>query len=73
MKHLILSVALIGSVASVSAFAQDVGTTSNDAQWVPPYSQPAAQKTRAQVYQEFLEAQRDGQLAYLKKTVYAHR
>jgi Domain of unknown function (DUF4148) len=82
MKHLMLAVALIGSVASVSAFAQDVGTTqpsnatvqltSNDTQWVPPYGQPVAEKTRAQVYQELVQAKGDGQLAYLDSTIYAH-
>jgi hypothetical protein len=29
-------------------------------------------KTRAQVYAELVEAQRDGQIAYLNRTVYAH-
>lgn len=40
-------------------------------QWVAP--NPAyTGKTRAQVYAELVEAQRDGQIAYLNKTVYAH-
>jgi hypothetical protein len=51
------------------------GATSSTAQaggWVPPYGQPVAQKTRAQVYQELVEAEKDGQLDYLNSTVYAH-
>ncbi|HVE09532.1 MAG TPA: DUF4148 domain-containing protein [Paraburkholderia sp.] len=40
--------------------------------WVPPYGQPVVEKTRAQVYQELVEAEKDGQLAYLNSTLYAH-
>jgi hypothetical protein len=40
--------------------------------WTPPYGQPVAQKTRAQVYQELVQAEKDGQLAYLNNTLYAH-
>lgn len=43
-----------------------------DGTWVPPYGQPVAQKTRAQVYQELIQAENDGQLAYLDSVVYAH-
>jgi hypothetical protein len=43
-----------------------------DSTWVPPYGQPVAQKTRAQVYQELIQAENDGQLAYLDSVVYAH-
>ncbi|RFU48125.1 DUF4148 domain-containing protein [Paraburkholderia sp. DHOC27] len=41
-------------------------------QWVAPYGQPTQGKTRAQVYQELVHAEQDGQLAYLNSTVYAH-
>lgn len=41
-------------------------------QWVPPYGQAVAGKTRAQVYQELVHAEQDGQLNYLNSTVYAH-
>jgi hypothetical protein len=41
-------------------------------QWVPPYGQPVPEKTRAQVYQELVQAEQDGQLAYLNSTLYAH-
>jgi Domain of unknown function (DUF4148) len=40
--------------------------------WVPPDGQAIAPKTRAQVYQELVQAEQDGQLAYLNSTVYAH-
>jgi hypothetical protein len=87
MKQLLLAVALVAGATSVSAFAQQSSqpapqvyttaqTNANDAagngQWVPPYGQPTTQKTRAQVYQELVQAERDGQLAYLNSTLYAH-
>ncbi|QYD71984.1 DUF4148 domain-containing protein [Paraburkholderia edwinii] len=40
-------------------------------QWIAPNTAYEG-KTRAQVYAELVEAQRDGQIAYLNKTVYAH-
>ncbi|CAE6817962.1 DUF4148 domain-containing protein [Paraburkholderia nemoris] len=40
--------------------------------WVPPYGQATGEKTRAQVYQELVHAEKDGQLAYLNSTLYAH-
>ncbi|MFL9865981.1 DUF4148 domain-containing protein [Paraburkholderia fungorum] len=40
--------------------------------WVAPYGQATAGKTRAQVYQELVHAEKDGQLAYLNSTLYAH-
>ena len=78
MKHLFLAFALVASSTCVSAFAQTplpVQTTngstqvaSNDAgQWV---SQAPVSKTRAQVYNELVQAERDGQLAALDKTIY---
>jgi hypothetical protein len=41
-------------------------------QWVPSYGQATAGKTRAQVYQELVHAEQDGQLDYLNSTLYAH-
>jgi hypothetical protein len=41
-------------------------------QWVPPYGQATVGKTRAQVYQELVHAEQDGQLNYLNSTIYAH-
>jgi hypothetical protein len=43
-----------------------------DGQWVAPYGQPVAGKTRAEVYQELVHSEQDGQLAYLNRTLYAH-
>ncbi|MGF6726523.1 hypothetical protein P3T43_005913 [Paraburkholderia sp. GAS41] len=40
--------------------------------WVPPNGQAVAPKTRAEVYGELVHAEKDGQLAYLNSTVYAH-
>jgi len=54
-------------VASTStAAAQQAG------QWVPPYGEASTGKTRAQVYQELVHAEQDGQLDYLNSTLYAH-
>lgn len=52
--------------------AQNTAATPSQGGWVPPYGQPVMQKTRAQVYQELVEAEKDGQLAYLNSTIYAH-
>jgi hypothetical protein len=80
MKLALIAIALIAGSASVCSFAQtapaqlDNGTpqtVSNDAT-AAPYGQPTEQKTRAQVYQELVQAERDGQMAYLDSTVYAH-
>jgi len=83
MKTFMLA-ALISLAASSSAFAQ-TNTASSDSsfttaaatpdqagQWVAPYGQPVAGRTRAQVYQRLVKAEQDGQLAYLDSTVYAH-
>ena len=43
-----------------------------DGAWVPPYGQAVAPKTRAQVYGELVQAEKDGQLNYLNSVVYAH-
>jgi hypothetical protein len=81
MKLAWIAIALIAGSASVCAFAQtetpaqlDNGTpqaASNNVA-AAPYGQPTEQKTRAQVYQELVQAERDGQMAYLDSTVYAH-
>ena len=64
------------SSGQTAAGAQVVSDTTSAArqagQWVPPYGQPVAGKTRAQVYQELVQAEQDGQLAYLDKTIYAN-
>jgi len=79
MKHLFLAFALVASSTCASAFAQtpspaqttngSAQVASNDAhQWV---SQAPVSKTRAQVYQELVQAERDGQLAALNSAIYA--
>ena len=84
MKHLILAFAVVAGSTCVPAFAQmqpPAQTTngspqiaSNDAdQWAAPHEQAIAPKTRAQVYQELVQAERDGQLATLNSTVFAHQ
>jgi hypothetical protein len=47
-------------------------TASQPGQWVPPYGQPQTGLTRAQVYQDLVHAEQDGQLQYLNKTLYSH-
>ncbi|NPT41341.1 DUF4148 domain-containing protein [Paraburkholderia sp. 1N] len=52
--------------------ANGTSTGSVAGSWVAPYGQATAGKTRAQVYQELVHAEKDGQLAYLNSTLYAH-
>jgi hypothetical protein len=86
MKCFLLAVALVAG--SVSAFAQtttpaqpaygnaqvalNVAPPSQAGQWAPQYGQPTMQKTHVQVYQELVQAKKDGQVAYLNSTIYAH-
>lgn len=86
MKHYLITVLLAGS-ASMSVFAQtpgpeqsandsaqiaQTGSPSQNGEWTSPQNQPAMGKTRTQVRQELMQAERDGQLATLNSTVYAH-
>ncbi|CAB3750080.1 DUF4148 domain-containing protein [Paraburkholderia humisilvae] len=41
-------------------------------QWTPPYGQPVTGLTRAQVYQDLVHAEKDGQYQYLNQTLYSH-
>ena len=53
--------------------ANTTSTTGNvTGSWVAPYGQATPGKTRAQVYRELVHAEKDGQLAYLNSTIYAH-
>lgn len=88
MKSFTMALAVAGLAISGSAFAQSnpapsgnntatyqvaqVATPGYDGQWVAPYGQPVHQKTRAEVYQELVHAEQDGQLQYLNSTLYAH-
>jgi hypothetical protein len=86
MKALTIA-ALLSILATGAAFAQSnpVATPDNstttvamstapqqDGAWVAPTGQAVAPKTRAEVYNELVHAEKDGQLAYLNSTVYAH-
>jgi Domain of unknown function (DUF4148) len=57
---------------SMQVAANGTSTFNGAGSWVPPYGQATVEKTRAQVYQELVHAEKDGQLAYLNSTVYAH-
>jgi Domain of unknown function (DUF4148) len=80
MKTPMIALAVAGLLATGSAFAvqtapsTQTGQTAIQAagQWVPPYGQAVAPKTRAEVYQELVHAEQDGQLAYLDATLYSH-
>lgn len=92
MKSLTIAIALVGTMATASAFAQSNASTATTqqaapttqlaansvtpaaqvGQWVSPDSQANTGKTRAQVYQELVHAEKDGQLDYLNSTLYAH-
>ncbi|MGV2293215.1 DUF4148 domain-containing protein [Trinickia sp. YCB016] len=86
MKHYLIAVLIAGS-ASMSVFAQtpapaqsandsaqitQAGIPAQNGEWTSPQNQPVMEKTRTQVRQELVQAQRDGQLATLNSTVYAH-
>ena len=41
-------------------------------QWVHPSAEASGPKTRAQVYQELVHSEQDGQLNQLTSTIYSH-
>lgn len=72
--------AIVMFASSVAAHAQtddeapqqqQNATPVQTSQWSAPNTANMG-KTRAQVYAELVQAQRDGQIAYLNRTVYAH-
>ncbi|WP_246279252.1 hypothetical protein [Paraburkholderia ultramafica] len=77
-----LAIALVGTTATASAFAQTdqpshpaapaqvAQTGASSSPGMASYSQPLAQKTRADVYQQLVNAMQDGEIAYLNSTVY---
>jgi ABC-type glycerol-3-phosphate transport system substrate-binding protein len=75
-----LAFACTGLAATSSAFAQSAApaqapaptTLTQTGQWVPPDGETIAPKTRAQVYQELVKSEQDGQLDYLNRTLYWH-
>ena len=87
MKHYLITVLIAGS-ASISVFAQtsgpvqpandsaqiaQTGSPAQKGEWTSPQNQPPTEKTRTQVRQELIQAERDGQLQYLDSTVFAHQ
>ena len=83
MKTMMIALALAGLATTGSAFAQSTTTApapttvaqttvAQAGQWIPPDGQTVAPKTRAQVYQELVKAEQDGQLDYLDRTLYWH-
>jgi hypothetical protein len=85
MIKTLLVATLFGIGVTTSAFAQSPAqqpaaqpsaagstTVSQTGQWVPPDGQTIAPKTRVRVYQELVQAENDGQLAYLNSTLYSH-
>jgi hypothetical protein len=80
MKRFMIAAAVTfaGAAATSSAFADQpaaAATTSapvaQAGQWAPPYGQAVQPKTRAQVYHELVQAEKDGQMAYLNSTLYS--
>jgi Domain of unknown function (DUF4148) len=79
-----LTFACTGLAATGSAFAQSTvpaqapaqaaipTALAQSGQWVPPDGATIAPKTRAEVYQELVKAEQDGQLDYLNRTLYWH-
>ncbi|HEX3636103.1 MAG TPA: DUF4148 domain-containing protein [Paraburkholderia sp.] len=52
--------------------AQNTAAAVNTAgSWVPPYGQATGEKTRAEVYQDLVHSEKDGQRAYLDSTLYS--
>jgi Domain of unknown function (DUF4148) len=83
MKYSLFALALVTGATCASAFAQSapaaqpyqstVTVASNvaPAPAQPWDAQPTTQKTRAQVYQQLVQAERDGEMQYLNSTIYA--
>jgi hypothetical protein len=77
---LVTGTAFAQSNPATTAVTPDNSTTTvamsnvapQDGSWVPPGGQAIAPKTRAEVYGELVHAEKDGQLAYLNSTLYAH-
>jgi len=75
-----IACAIAGTALTSSVYAQSTtapsttapAATSYASQQVPSYSQPVVSKTRAQVYQELVQAEKDGSLAQMNATTYAH-
>jgi opacity protein-like surface antigen len=71
MKHFALLVLSVAALSSSSAFAQSNQPADGSASGIPQVAQ-AAPLGRDQVYQQLVTAERDGSLARVNKTLYAH-
>jgi len=60
-----------GATATPAPQVAQAAVPAQVGQWVPPYDEAVQPKTRAQVYQELVQAEKVGQLAYLNSTIYA--
>ncbi|WP_321949376.1 hypothetical protein [Paraburkholderia sp. J10-1] len=60
------------AAAATQVASNDTAPTVAPGGWVAPYGQAVHEKTRAEVYHELVQAEQDGQLAYLNSTLYAH-
>lgn len=76
MKHSMIILAFVASAVSGLAHAAGTVSLAGDAasnvqtqQWSPA-SNSIAPKTHAEVRQELVQAQRNGQVAYLNRTLY---
>jgi hypothetical protein len=58
--------------AATQELAQVPVTVAQSGQWVPPDGDAIAPKTRAEVYQDLVKSEQDGQLDYLNRTLYWH-
>ncbi|QIE27071.1 hypothetical protein SBC1_36530 (plasmid) [Caballeronia sp. SBC1] len=85
MKTMMIALAFAGLAATTgSAFAQSTAPAqvapqapaptllAQTDQWVPPDGQTIEPKTRAEVYQDLVKSEQDGQLDYLNRTLYWH-
>jgi ABC-type glycerol-3-phosphate transport system substrate-binding protein len=84
MKTMMIALAVAGLATAGSAFAQSSApaqlpaqapaptTLAQTGQWVPPDGPVIAPKTRAEVYQELVKSEQNGQLDYLNRTLYWH-
>jgi hypothetical protein len=81
MKIYLTTISLVAASLSVSSFAQSPlaaapaaqtqsSNTVSTNQWTPPYGKPVKPLTRAQVYKDLLQAEKDGQIEHLNKTLY---
>lgn len=66
------NVATSATTSAAPTPTNPTSAVSQAGQWVPPYGQPATGLTRAQVYQDLVHSEQDGQLQYLNKTLYSH-